>query len=170
MLKNSLPEISTVTKNSSAVFDDMTQEILGRGNQLRFKAHGNSMFPFVRNGDCIIVKPETAGSVKVGDIILFRYPGGTYIVHRVIKKNGQTSLLTRGDNMPGYDLPVPNECVLGKVTQIEGRGKLLKLGGWPNRAYACSIALSSRIRFRGQVRLTRIMSILCWLFGGKRIT
>jgi signal peptidase I len=158
-----------VTKPTSIVFDDLTKEILGRGNNLRFKACGNSMFPFVRNGDCIVVKPEITGDVKIGDIILYRYIGGTYIVHRIIKKNGQATLLTRGDNMPGYDLPVPNECVLGKVTQIEGRGKRLNLTGWPNRVFACFIALFSRVRFRGQVRLTRTLGRLYWLLEGIRI-
>jgi signal peptidase I len=159
-----------VSKNTSVVFHDMTQEILGRGNQLRFKAHGISMYPFIVNGDCVIIKPEKAGGVKIGDIILFRYPGGTYIVHRVVKKNGVTSILTRGDNMFRHDMPVPNKCVLGKVIKIEGRGKFLTLTGVSSMIYGRLIALFYRVHFRGQVRLTRIMGWLFWLTRGKSIT
>jgi signal peptidase I len=169
MLREPPDNMDIVTTRTSLVFDDITKELLGRGKNLQFKAHGTSMFPFVTNGDCVVIKPENYGDVKVGDIILYRNHWGNYIVHRVIKKNGQAALITRGDNMPGYDPPVPNKCVMGRVIQTESRGKQLKLSGWPYRLYSCFIARFYRVRFRGQVRLTRILGRLYWLIEGRRI-
>ena len=128
------------------------------------------MSPFIKNGDCLVIKPESAGGIKIGDIIIFKNPWGAYIVHRFIKKHGQATLLTRGDNMPRYDIPVAIENIMGRVIQIENQRRMLNLTGWPNRIFARFIALFSRICFRGQVRLTCTLGRLWWLVRGKSLT
>jgi signal peptidase I len=128
------------------------------------------MLPFVRNGDCLVIKPEKAGGVKIGDIILYRYPWGNYVVHRLIKKNGQATLLTRGDNLFYFDRPVPNECVLGKVTRIERAGKQIQLTTGPGQIFGFLMACFARGHYPNQVGLVRNLGRLYWLIGGKRTT
>jgi signal peptidase I len=140
-----------------------------RGLCIRAKTFGASMYPIIKTGYKILVEPKPVAELNIGDIVLCQR-GEAFIAHRLIKKSGSPFVLTRGDNLCHFDQPVPNECVLGKVIQIENQRRKLVLSGWPNRAYACSIAIFARVRFRGQVRLTRIMGWLYWLIRGQKIT
>jgi signal peptidase I len=148
----------------------LLREVVSRGNHLRGRALGRSMYPLVSSGDYLLIEHRTIDELNNGDIVFFRAgDGGTYITHRVIKKNRSETIITRGDNTRQFDPPVPAERIIGRVVRIEGRGKRLELTGWPNCIYAHFIARFARVRFRGQVRVMRLLGRLWWLMGGRRI-
>ena len=56
---------------------------------LRMKVNSNSMLPFLRKDDSILVthvKPET---LMIGDIVVIQR-GGLFITHRLVLINGET--------------------------------------------------------------------------------
>lgn len=151
-------------------FDNLAQEVLARGLTLRIKVNGESMHPFIRNDDILIIEPKGAADINIGDIVLNRQPSGAYIVHRLIKRDGAATLVTKGDSQSNYDVPFAAEQVIGRVVQIEGRRKRMKLSGGPGRVLGWTMAQLDRGRGRTMKRIRRNLGRLWWLIGSRRIT
>lgn len=113
--------------NSSLVA--LMQETLARGKTLRFKAHGDSMNPFIHDGDVLTISPLTPGKVCLGCVVAFmRQQTNALVVHRVIA-HADGAVLIHGDNLSGIsDGWVPLENLLGRVTQVNRNGKTVWLG------------------------------------------
>lgn len=122
-----------VTSCTSPYTDIMTQEVLAQGFCLRVKGRGFSMYPFVRTGDTLLIEPKSPAELDIGDIIFYRRHKGIYVAHRLIKKNGSATLITKGDNLRYYDEPVPVKKVLGRVISIERDGRYLRLDSKLNK-------------------------------------
>ncbi len=155
-----------------ADFLELSQEVLDRGARLRFQAHGNSMYPFIKNGDVIIVEARNGRSVGIGDIIFYRRPDGSLTAHRLVKINSRKDgkvLITKGDAMKNIDPPVNDTQVMGRVILIEENERKLKLNGWSGRVYGRLTAWFARGRYPNQIRVVRYIDRLGWLCGGRRI-
>jgi len=90
------------------------------------------MYPFIRDGDTVEVKPVQASAVGLGDVVLCRYGRDRLMVHRVIgvnRQNGQSVLALKGDSARHRDRPVYPEQVLGQVIAIERGGRKVPLNG-----------------------------------------
>ena len=77
------------------MFPDIIAELLQDGYKVSFRAPGHSMFPTIMANETMIVEPIEPGTVKLGDIILYR-THGRLIAHRVIcikKRVGQAAML-----------------------------------------------------------------------------
>ncbi len=155
---------------TSPYFDTMAQEILAQGKYLRCRVSGRSMYPFIKSGAIILVEPMTLARLKIGDIIFFRRPWGTYVAHRLIKKNGSGMLLTKGDSHYYYDALVNMEEVLGRVIQIEIDGKCMKLTGLLSRVLGWLLAWLARSCSPAQIRFRRNLARLWWLIGWRRMS
>ncbi len=83
---------------------------------------GRSMEPTLQTGDLVMVIKVSPEDIHVGDIIVYKKPNGTFIIHRVIKIkqiNNQLYYVTQGDNNPIPDGPgVPYKDVIGKVVSV----------------------------------------------------
>lgn len=108
---------------------DLAEEILGRGQALRFRAKGWSMHPFVLDGDVLTVIPAAAVP-RLGDVILFRTPRRSVVVHRVVRTRPR-GVVTKGDAASDLDGFVPFRDVLGVVSVVDRRGSRARLdAGW----------------------------------------
>ena len=117
-------------------FAALSGELLEEGHAVRFRAGGSSMWPFIRDGDVLIVEPLEGGAVRVGDVVLYRTAAGRVMAHRVVIRttdDGDVALLIRGDGSEGAgDTVVPGD-VLGRVTWMERGGGAIRLDRWPRR-------------------------------------
>ena len=83
---------------------------------------GSSMEPTYHTGDVLLMR-ET--QPEVGDVIAFRVPGDNgEIVHRVVERRADGTLLTQGDNRDTPDLPLPTDA------DVVGVSVLLLPQGW----------------------------------------
>jgi hypothetical protein len=128
---------------SGPLLTGLLSGVIARGLPFRFRAAGNSMFPFIRSGDVLSVAPLPPGGPCLGDVTAFRIPGSHLIIHRVIRR-GNYGFLLKGDNYPAgqTDGPIPAEDILGWVTRIERNGRAIHLGIGPERRL---IAVFSRL-------------------------
>ena len=81
---------------------------------------GDSMAPFIRPGERVTVRITT--QVGIGDVVLALDP--TPRVHRVIgilRRNGETHVITCGDRSRDSDPAVPASAILGRVIAVNGR-------------------------------------------------
>jgi len=124
------------------MFPELITELLQDGYKVNFSAPGHSMYPTILANETISVEPIDPGTVRMGDILLYR-TNGRLIAHRVVgismlsgnsvsshsDLGTQSSVLSphhfftfRGDACPSCDEPVKVEQILGKVISIERNG------------------------------------------------
>lgn len=114
--------------HAHAVKCELAGAILRSCGTLRLQVTGWSMLPAVWPGDILLVESATAGDLMEGDIILFGQERRVF-AHRIVKRFGNSSFLTRGDAMPQDDPRVCSEDVLGRVSSIIRNGKHITLAG-----------------------------------------
>jgi signal peptidase len=114
----------------------LAAEILEGGSALRFRAHGASMRPFIRDGDVIEVQPVGAAPIRRGDVVLCRNGGGRVVAHRVIQvgqESGRVAVVTQGDALARPDRLIFQEQVLGRVVAVERGGRRIRLDVAPQQ-------------------------------------
>jgi signal peptidase I len=171
MLKVLSPEDNKFTRSTSSYSEVVVQEVLGNGFCIRVKGRGMSMYPMIRTGDILLVEPEKPDGFSAGDIIFFKPISGIYVVHRLMKKDGSATLITKGDNLNYYDAAISVKQVLGRVVRIDSRGKCLSLKGKSCRMFGWLLAWLSNLSHSHsqiQTRLMRNLGRLCWITGGRR--
>lgn len=78
---------------------------------------GVSMWPMLRNRrDRVIVRATNGELLKKGELPLYRYPNGKYVLHRIIAVKSDHYVI-RGDNTFAKE-KIPHEWILGKVTEF----------------------------------------------------
>jgi signal peptidase len=102
-------------------------DLLERGHSVRFLASGDSMQPVIRTDDVLHVEPGR--DIRVGDVVLTLAQRGL-TAHRVLILRGGI-IITRGDNAPSDDGPMPLSRVLGRVIRVERAGKALRVSKEP---------------------------------------
>jgi signal peptidase I len=109
---------------------DVIADLLARGHAVEFRVHGDSMHPVIREEDVLHVEPSP--DYGVGDVVLTLAERGL-TAHRVVSVG--ELVVTRGDNAPAADDPVPRDRVLGVVTSIDRNGTRLpvRAEAWPLR-------------------------------------
>jgi signal peptidase I len=128
----------------------LSAAILRRGNDLRFRARGDSMRPFIRDGDVLLVRPGL--EIRLGDVVLCRFGDGRLLAHRVTmvhKQSHPRSILLQGDACLWPDGLVLLDNVLGRVVAVErGRQRVWSDKGlhrWLGRLWSGSSPLRRRI-------------------------
>jgi len=77
-----------VFKVDNRSFFNTVQGLLALGNKVKFRVLGNSMLPFLREGDEVLVKGITERDVKIGNIVLAEWRK-SYVLHRIVQhRNG----------------------------------------------------------------------------------
>lgn len=75
-------------------------KLVNEGQRVTLPVKGNSMLPFIIGGveSVELVKPET---VKVGDVVLAWINGNRFVVHRIIRIDGDRVQLMGDGNLGG---------------------------------------------------------------------
>ena len=119
-----------------AEFHALTNQILSEGHKLRFRASGDSMQPFIHDGDILEVSPASGQVVHCGDVLLVDIDDGRLLVHRVIKTRqveSQFSYLIQGDNCSSMDGWFQAKDILGRVVQVRRGNREIDLTSLPQR-------------------------------------
>lgn len=122
---------------SYTLLKDIGFLLLAEGKTIRVRAGGTSMYPSIKPGSVIFIKPleKDAGPLP-GEIIAWKKDSGI-VVHRLIKsykQKGQNFFVTRGDSSPAEDEPVLLEQIAGKVVRVENsKGKPVPPGNYINK-------------------------------------
>ena len=105
-------------------------KVIVENNLIKFRSRGMCMYPYLRPKDVLCIEPKSVEEIKIGDIAVFRRFDYLY-AHRTISKNkygNLTYILTQPDtSKAGNDGPIFNEDILGIVSKVERRGRILNL-------------------------------------------
>ena len=142
------------------------KDCLNRGLDLRVRVTGKSMSPFLRGGEVLTIKRVPARSLREGDLILFLSGDGSPVLHRVITSgnigDNSRTFHTKGDALYGFDEPVHEEAVLGKVVRVEiehagaGSHKSITMDSFFWKTRNCLIAKATLIRIKLRTAFYRI--------------
>ena len=119
-MKNNIKEIPV------ELFFQLVNDSLKENKNAIFTVTGNSMWPFIGHGrDQVEVVPIKLSELKKGDIVLFKTPGGAYILHRIMKLTKE-GIITSGDGNTYIDGEFSRSSVLARVSKIIRKGKTLR--------------------------------------------
>ncbi|MFH0798816.1 MAG: S26 family signal peptidase [Pseudomonadota bacterium] len=124
-----------------------------------FDTAGFSMWPFIKQGERLIIREAPIGDLKVGDIILYR-AGEKFVCHRLVRRAKEGSgyrLYARGDTSGTAECVSPDRC-LGKVVGILKNGTVVNLTSRAHRFVNRSIVVFApliRLGIWGAVRLNQ---------------
>jgi hypothetical protein len=106
---------------------------LESGASVRLKINGDSMRPWLCQGDTVVVRRIDIDQLRPGNILVIR-TNGDLLTHRLIAVNDNV-WLTKGDASPAPDKPVSPREILGRVESIERSRTIIDLQqGWVLRA------------------------------------
>ncbi len=106
----------------------LAAQLLADGTSVLLPARGNSMLPFVREGDILTIEAMKDATPQIDDIVFFRSPHGSPMVHRVIAirhASAADSFLIRGDASTGIPDCVEQRHVLGRMVSLTRNGRTL---------------------------------------------
>jgi signal peptidase I len=109
-----------------ADFNALATSILNEGHHMRFMARGESMRPFIQDGDIVEVQPIELEKLERGDVVLCKLNDDRLVVHRVIQV-APDDVLIQGDALPYPDGRFPYSQVLGRVEMIFRQKKPIQM-------------------------------------------
>lgn len=115
-----------VASYKMANFSQLFMQILTRDNLLHFHAQRWSMYPSIRGGDVVGVKPLQTSAVGLEEMVVCGYGQDRLVIHRSIgvsRENGRAALAIEGGLGRHLDIAICPERVLGQVIAIDRRGK-----------------------------------------------
>ncbi len=113
------------------------EELLARDGRFVYNTRGVSMRPLLRERrDLVRIERLPPEGPKKFDAVLFRRdpPAGAYVLHRVLRVNGDGTYWIVGDNCASGET-VRREQILGVMTAVVRDGKTVTPGDFWYRAY-----------------------------------
>ena len=117
----------------AALLAALLRDSLSKGQQPRLTINSNSMTPLLRQGDEIIIESVTLEQLEPGDILTLT-TDSYLLTHRYWgqeQQEGNTYLITRGDQPLVFDPLWPTAALMGRVLARQRQRKVLALdAGW----------------------------------------
>jgi hypothetical protein len=146
-------------------FMPVIRSALERGQRVRMTVNGNSMAPFIRDGDVVELEPIHS-LPRRGDVVLVQCKEERYVLHRVLRRADGVFFL-RGDAREDWEGPFTRQDVLGQVAVSYRNGRRCVMDGGPWRFAGLVWAsygplgrwllwLAVRVRAKGRGMLRRL--------------
>jgi signal peptidase I len=92
-------------------------QLLSQGKTVQVPVYGMSMFPILMPGDKVQVRRVGVQDMRVGQVLVFENQG-QWVAHRLIAKQEDGKLITKGDGQPWKDNPVAPESAKGIIIKV----------------------------------------------------
>ncbi len=119
----------------AAEFAGLMHAVLAKDCAFRFCARGTSMTPFIRDGDIITIAPLAGQAPRLGEVIAvsrFDQNHSDLVIHRIVSRLSR-GFYVQGDGISCTQEFVALEQILGRVVQVERRGRTVRFGLGPER-------------------------------------
>ena len=119
-----------------AVMMEEVRKLISEGLTVELTAKGYSMNPFIMHlRDTIVLGPWKDEEIRKGTVVLAKDIKGQYIVHRVIRRDGDTITLM-GDGNTGLRETARMEDIIGRLHHIKRKGRTYRTEGLTWRLYS----------------------------------
>ena len=114
---------------------DVIEEILGSGGEVKIYPKGTSMLPLIVQGRDNVILTRREYAAKKHDVAFYRRDNGQFVLHRVMKKRADGTFTMCGDNQRALEKGIRADQIIGVMSQIERKGKLISVESFRYRAY-----------------------------------
>ncbi len=108
--------------SSNMLIDEKTfqllKQVITKKGKVTLPAIGKSMYPLIQQGDLCEFSSIDACSIQKGDIILFYTESSQLVAHRFYQKQQEYLNVFKGDANLGFDQPVNDMRIIGKLVSI----------------------------------------------------
>ena len=110
-------------KVKNASLFPLVSELLEQGQEVRLTIAGNSMYPFLRHGvDSVEFAKVDFAQINKGDIVLIKREDGSYVMHRVCRKEKDHFFMV-GDAQQWIEGPLYPEQLIAVVIALWRRDR-----------------------------------------------
>lgn len=122
-----------IKKTNNCTFFQEVKKLLKEGREVKISVVGESMRPFLREGDQVVLQSIADKELSIGQIVLALYRD-TYVLHRVIAKKKEMVLLAGDANYTQIEY-VNNRDVMAVMKHAYRNDRVLSRHNWQNRMY-----------------------------------
>jgi translation initiation factor IF-1 len=141
------------TAESRLIAKELQLEVSSKQRTLHF--HGESMRPFLVEGDQVVVEPVEWDRIRLGDVITYRYLD-RFPTRRVVRKTDE-ELLLWCDNWPDRSFKAARDDVLGHAVARRRGDAWLAAGDFAWKLARVRAMLRWQLRHTRRVRLPRTL-------------
>ena len=113
---------------------------------LVYPVRGKSMEPMLRQDRDLVHLRLPEGTLKRGDVALYRRPSGQYVLHRVVGEDDRGYVFL-GDHCRKKEYGIEPDAVLGVLTEFIRKGKTCSVDNRWYRTYVRLWQLGYPVRF-----------------------
>lgn len=95
---------------------------VGEGVSVTFPVNGRSMLPFIVGGRESVIL-EKFDSLEIGDVVLAWVDGNRYVIHRIVKMDGDNLTLMGDGNLMGVEHCRVSDVKARAVAVVSARGR-----------------------------------------------
>ena len=112
----------------SLITKDIISDLLKNNNSLCMQATGDSMWPFIREGDSISFEIVNFKNIRTGDIAVYIKNKNIPLIisHRVVKKTNDALVIKSDGALFRYDI-IHEDALIGRLKSITRKGKNINL-------------------------------------------
>lgn len=112
------------------------EEYLEKNGEMTYSNVGVSMLPLLRQGrDLFTVRKKGAERCKKYDVVLYRRPPSSYVLHRIIRVR-ENDYVILGDNCAYKEYGIKDSDIIGVMTKYVRNGKEHSIGEPGYRLYS----------------------------------
>ena len=136
----------------NSIFFAEVEKQIQLGHNVKMRAKGNSMLPFIRHDlDNVVLSEINDNSFKKGSLLLVQVFGDNYILHRLVGTNGD-KLILRGDGNLSLTESCSRSNVIAEAVEVERGNKVIVKGSlrwkmyhilWPRNPFMRRVALAA---------------------------
>lgn len=109
-----------------SISNQILTELLQERKTVQIRAGGNSMRPFIKDGDLMVIEQCSGNELHQGEIAAYRAPDNKTTIHRVIALYpAEKKCALRGDATTGVLFITPYSSILGRVKYTKRNRRII---------------------------------------------